>query len=357
MDFWLKLLSYTLPAGRVFGVPLRVHWLMLVTLPLFLGPVAVAGGATGLGAGVTLFLILYGSILFHELGHAWGMRLVGCEAEEIWLTPIGGVAYGGGGDISPRTELIVVGLGPAASALLALMGWITTKTLAAFIPDAPLIARIAAGGLLGFNLMLLLFNMLLPVLPLDGARLVRAAFSLRHHPNKVTYYMANVGLGTCLLLFFASLFNVSLPFVGSIGGLLLLVLLMGAFTCWQTLRALPDSNVYRTQDSWGSHVHYADDEAMAQVRARFRGILPPQRRGAASGPIVSVGRPRRPERAGTQEPARVVTAIPAPERIDDTKLLRDLMREAADAEDFKMAQRIKARLAELEQRGEGTRGR
>ncbi len=312
MDFWLKLLNYTLPAGRVFGIPLRVHWLMLVTLPLFLGPVAVAGGVTGFAAGATLFAILYASILFHELGHAWGMRLVGCEAESIWLTPIGGVAYGGGGDISPRTELIVVGLGPAASALLALLGWIVSRTLAAFAPDAPLVLRVAGDGLLGFNLMLLLFNLLLPVLPLDGARLLRAAFSLRHHPNKVTFYLANVGLGTCFILFLASLLNIRLPFVGSIGGLLLLVLLMGAFTCWHALKVVADTNVYRSQDSWGDHVHYADEEAMAHVRSRFRGRLPAPGRPPAPGPIVSVGVPGRAPRARKSGPARVLAAIPPP---------------------------------------------
>lgn len=356
MDFWLKLLNYTLPAGRVFGVPLRVHWLMLVTLPLFLGPVAVAGGATGLAAGATLFVVLYGSILFHELGHAWGMKLVGSQAEEIWLTPIGGVAAGGGGDISPRTELIVVGLGPAASAALALLGWIMTKTIGAFVPDAPMVVRIATGGLLGFNLMLLAFNLFVPVLPLDGARLIRAAFSLRHHPNKVTYYVANVGLGTCFILFFASMLGISLPFIGSVGGLLLLILLMGAFTCWQTLRMLPDTNVYRTQDSWGDHVHYADDDAMAHVRTRFRGLMPSGGQ-TSRGPVVSVGKPVRTARPKPSGPARVLAAIPPPEKIDDPKLLRELMLEAADAEDFKMAQRIKARIAEIEARGEGTRGR
>ncbi len=344
--FWHHFLTYTLPAGRVMGIPLRIHWLMLITLPFFIMPFARAGGdlesrALSLSLGLIVLLVLYGSVLLHELGHAWGMYLVGSKAEEIHLTPIGGVAMGGGSDISPRAELIVVGLGPAVSAALALLGWGVTYAIAKSGVDLPILFRAFASALFRINLMLFLFNMLLPIFPLDGSKLIRAACSLKYNPQRVTYVMANLGLGLCVFLFVTGIFGVNLPLIGSVDGLLFLILILGGMTCWQTLTMLQHQYVYRTQDEWGDRVVFLDSQAMSYAKSRMPDFLKggsPKRKSAR---VVDVGRPQ-----------RVEHAVPNFEKITDQEVLRDMMRAAANAEDFVLAKRIKARIDELKAKAE-----
>lgn len=330
------------------GIPLRIHWLMLITLPFFIMPFARAGGDLGtramsLGIGLIVLLVLYGSVLLHELGHAWGMYLVGSKAEEIHLTPIGGVAVGGGSDISPRAELIVVGLGPAVSAALALIGWIATFAIAKSGADLPLLIDAFVMSLFRINLMLFLFNMLLPIFPLDGSKLIRAACSLKYNPQRVTYVMANLGLALCVVLFLTGIFGINLPYIGSVDGLLFLILILGGMTCWQTLTMLQHQYVYRTQDEWGDRVVFLDSESLSYARSRMPDFL----KGGASRPkrqsarVVDVGRP-----------GRVEHAVPNPDKITDTEVLREMMRAAANAEDFVLAKRIKARIDELKAKAE-----
>jgi len=344
--FWQNLLTYTLPAGRVLGIPLRIHWLMLITLPFFIMPFARSGGDLGtsamsLGIGLIVLLVLYGSVLLHELGHAWGMHLVGSKAEEIHLTPIGGVAMGGGSDISPRAELIVVGLGPAVSAALALVGWVATFGLSRSGLDVPLLVSAFATSLFRINLMLLLFNMLLPIFPLDGSKLIRALLSLKYNPQRVTYVIANLGLGLCVVLFLSGILGIHLPYIGSVDGLLFLILILGGMTCWQTLTMIQHQYVYRTQDEWGDRVVFLDSEAMSYAKSRMPGFLKggaPKRKSAR---VVEVGRAR-----------RVEHNVPNFEKITDQEVLRDMMRAAANAEDFVLAKRIKARIDELKAKAE-----
>src|SRR5687768_16992328 len=109
MKALMRVLTYSLPAGRILGIPLRINWLLLVFLPFIIAPyirMGELGGHWTLGLlfGVLFVLILYGSVLLHELGHCWGMRLVGNTVREIQLTPIGGIAVGEGPNASPRTE-------------------------------------------------------------------------------------------------------------------------------------------------------------------------------------------------------------------------------------------------------------
>src|SRR5688572_29397255 len=100
------LFSATLPAGRLFGIPLRVHVILVAFMvwtvvdqyhfaSLALGPI------WGILLVISSLAVTYLSILAHEFGHAWGHRLVGGRTEMILLTPIGGVAMGSGAEASP----------------------------------------------------------------------------------------------------------------------------------------------------------------------------------------------------------------------------------------------------------------
>lgn len=106
-------------------------------------------------------LILFASVLLHEIGHVLAARRLKIMVYEVELLPYGGVArmeelskFGG------TAEAVVAAAGPATSIALALL-------CSCFTDLSELIG-------IGFryNLIICLFN-LVPIIPLDGGRLVR----------------------------------------------------------------------------------------------------------------------------------------------------------------------------------------
>lgn len=372
MEFWLRILTYSLPAGRIMGIPLRINWLLLLYIPFLIGGMVrgvwgggAASSALVLGIGVIYFAVLYGSVLLHELGHAWGMHLVGESCQEIHLTPIGGLAIGGGGNHSPRTELIVVGLGPAVSAALALLGWGLLSLLDTLFGDTRgqgyFFAWALASSLYGINLMLFLFNMLMPIFPLDSAKIIRALLSLRFSPDHITYRMAHFGIGLGVVVLLASLFQIRLPGIGFAGPMLWLIALLGIQSCMYVLRALEVEQTYTTYDKWSSQPIYFDSDIIARAGQRFRSelgpfgrLVPGGRRTAArrarTQPVPIKGKVAVPVKSAPRKsktPTAVRLVVPDPERLTDPDEIRMLMDAAAEAEDFAMAARLKRRLREV----------
>jgi Zn-dependent protease len=159
--------SWSLSLGRVLGFPVDVHF----TLLLFLGGLLLFGGESfGLG-GLILALLLFASVLMHELGHSVVARWLGVPILGISLYPFGGMAKMAGMPRGPRGEIAIAIAGPLVS--LALAG--IFALLSGLFPGA-------VGGVLGFlariNGMLGLFN-LLPALPMDGGRVLRAWLAIR----------------------------------------------------------------------------------------------------------------------------------------------------------------------------------
>lgn len=115
-------------------------------------------------------MLVFGMVLLHELAHSAAARAAGLAVREIELLPFGGVArIDGLSTASPQVELAVAAAGPALSLALAAL----TGVVAAVVPAQAGVLRFAAQ----VNAMLGCFN-LLPGLPLDGGRMVRAALSL-----------------------------------------------------------------------------------------------------------------------------------------------------------------------------------
>lgn len=140
--------------SRWFGVRLRLHPLFSILL--------VISVLTG---HFLEMITLFGIVLIHELGHAAMAKQFGWRMREVQLTPFGGVATTDeDGSIPAREEAFVALAGPAMNALMigfAFLLWWTglwTHVWTMYFVKA--------------NLTLLLFN-LLPILPLDGGKLVR----------------------------------------------------------------------------------------------------------------------------------------------------------------------------------------
>jgi Zn-dependent protease len=167
-----------LKIGRLAGVPISIHplWLVIVALITWsLGstyyPDQVSGIAplAAYGLGLVSALLLFASILLHELGHAVVARRYGVEIEGIELWLLGGVAKMKGAAHQASEELRFALAGPAVTVVIASVFWLATAAMPASTPDA-VTALLAYQALI--NTAILVFNML-PAFPLDGGRVLR----------------------------------------------------------------------------------------------------------------------------------------------------------------------------------------
>lgn len=157
--------------GRLFGIPLYIHWTFWI-LPLWV--ILAHGGAAPLFFLSVLFT-LFGCVVLHELGHALAARGFGIRTRDITLYPIGGVARLERMSEKPGEELAIAVAGPAvnvvlagAFALIKAMGTLSSPTV---FPHT-LLAEFL-GALIKLNLGMVIFNMI-PAFPLDGGRVFRA---------------------------------------------------------------------------------------------------------------------------------------------------------------------------------------
>ena len=145
--------------GSMFGFPIEINLSFLMLLAL----VFLAFGGI---AGVVIVCLAFASVLLHELGHALVARHLGVRISGIELGFFGGAAKMVELPRTANHELAIAAAGPAVSLALAGLG----LGLGA-LTHVPLIAW------LGWtNLILALFN-LIPALPMDGGRILRAALT------------------------------------------------------------------------------------------------------------------------------------------------------------------------------------
>jgi Zn-dependent protease len=187
--------------GRLAGIPIGVQplWLAIVALITWsLGavyyPDQVPGIAPGsaYALGLLSALLLFASILLHELGHSLVARRHGVEIEEIDLWLLGGVARMKGYPKTAGDELRFALAGPAVTLAIALAFGVVALALPASAPDA---LRAVVSYQLFINSAILVFN-LLPAFPLDGGRVARALIWRRRGDlSRATATAAAIGRG------------------------------------------------------------------------------------------------------------------------------------------------------------------
>lgn len=167
------------PSFRIGDIEVRVHtsWFLIFALVTF----SLGAGyfprthpevstASHWIAGFAASLLFFASILLHELSHAWTAKAAGIPVPSITLFLFGGVSQLDREADDPATELRVAVMGPLASFALAAAFW----GLHALVPEgAPVLLGATLLYLSWINLALGIFN-LLPGLPLDGGRVLRA---------------------------------------------------------------------------------------------------------------------------------------------------------------------------------------
>lgn len=203
--------SWSIPAGRIFGVELRIHLTFLFLLLFVWLTESTSRGTASPGRGLALVGMIFGCVVLHELGHALASTHAGIPAKAIILLPIGGVTLldDTQQSIQPgapawKRDIRIALAGPLVNLLLAL---VTGSVLLSVAPEVQLWAKPyihssnLPRSLVWINLGLALFN-LLPAYPMDGGRVLRALFSRRMDPVHATRRAVSIGqtLATVFML-------------------------------------------------------------------------------------------------------------------------------------------------------------
>jgi Zn-dependent protease len=223
-------IAWSIPFGRLFGIVLRMHVLFpFVALGQVLHaylykpyPEYVPIPYVWLDV-LILMLILFVSVLWHELGHCFAARSVGGEANEILLWPLGGLATVEVPN-RPRAHFLVAAAGPAFNLILCVLAVLLLLVLAEKPLQAPwnplpggfpfrngdgLVSMTAYSGatldldpvrspavwaarFFWVNWFLALLNIILVGFPLDGGRMLQAALwpSMGYHHSMQTAVFA-----------------------------------------------------------------------------------------------------------------------------------------------------------------------
>jgi len=160
--------------GSILGIPLFIDrsWfiiLVLITLANGLNPDwQMQWGELAWVMGFAMALLLFGSVLLHELGHSVAAKLQGIGVNSITLFLFGGIASIDRESKTPWNALKVAIAGPLVSFGLFLL-------LSGLVQVSPLPApiRLVLVNVAYINLVLTLFN-LIPGLPLDGGQVLKA---------------------------------------------------------------------------------------------------------------------------------------------------------------------------------------
>ena len=236
---------------NIFGFPVRVHPGFFI-LPVVLGA-SGAGQAENPGAMILIYIIvLFVSILVHELGHAIAFRYYRIPSR-IVLYWMGGLAipessvWGGKSRLTPYQQIVVSLAGPFAGfilaaltvgVVLALNGKLVFMWGGMFPLLIPNMLGTAVEGnqsvfillysSLFFNLIWGAFN-LMPVLPLDGGQVSRELCTL-HSPHNGLKIALMISVGVGGVLAFLGFVNKD-HFVGILFAIL-------AIQSWQTLQQM-----------------------------------------------------------------------------------------------------------------------
>ncbi|MEM0981518.1 MAG: site-2 protease family protein [Cyanobacteria bacterium P01_H01_bin.58] len=160
--------------GSILGIPLYLDtsWFVIVLLVTFVygsNPVWQSNwGAVSWAIGLAMALLLFASVLLHELGHSLVAQSQGIQVNSITLFLFGGIAAIEQESKTPGQAFQVAIAGPLVSFGLYLVLTLFLTTVAVPPTVTVLLANVAR-----INLVLTLFN-LIPGLPLDGGQVLKA---------------------------------------------------------------------------------------------------------------------------------------------------------------------------------------
>lgn len=212
--------SKSLRLARVGGVDIFIHvsWLFIAGLVLlgFWGRIATDhpdfGDAQAFALALAGAVVFFGSVLIHELAHAFMARRRGIDVKGITLYLFGGATEADASSRSPADEFVVAIVGPLTSFLLAGLLALAGLATASLVDPIPEMLNYLAL----INVILGLFN-LAPGLPLDGGRVFRSiAWAVTGDFARATRAATATGVAVGYLLMTVGLVMV---WQGNFGGL------------------------------------------------------------------------------------------------------------------------------------------
>ena len=210
---------HNIPVGRVLGIPIGLDYSWFVIFGLLTWMLAgsyypaefknwpplmywLVGAATA--------LMLFVSVLLHELGHSVVALRYNIPVRSITLFLFGGVAQIGAEPPSAVAEFLIAIAGPLVSLTLAAVFYAVEPLVAGMEPLLGLVKYLAY-----INLALVLFN-LIPGYPLDGGRVFRAiVWAITKNMRRATLIAANVGRFFAMVFIFVGVWQM---FSGNFGG-------------------------------------------------------------------------------------------------------------------------------------------
>ncbi|HEY3245937.1 MAG TPA: site-2 protease family protein [Phycisphaerae bacterium] len=241
-------INWSFAIGRMWGITIRVHLLLLLALLPLIDHALKARQHTPLSTGLAYafgsFAMLFVLVLIHEFGHCFGARYVGGEADEVLLWPLGGLAMVSPPH-NPRAHLITAICGPVVHPIFCVLSaglliWLTERTgavplnpLHPFDPIAPDVylttAQVWVAYFFGLNYVMLLFN-LVPMFPLDGGRIFQALLWPRLGFVRSMELASGIGMFGAMAL---GIFGVLAQAWNALG-----IAVFGYITCWHTRQSI-----------------------------------------------------------------------------------------------------------------------
>ena len=185
--------------GSIFGIPIELHITFLLLLLIF----SIFGFIP-----LLVIVLLFVSVLVHELAHSLVGRHYGAKIKKITLLPIGGVSQMEA--IPKGHEFAIAVIGPVTSIVLGILlflfgslfglnmyfdlNWIQLGSFKDIV-------RIV----MSLNFLLGLFN-IIPAFPMDGGRVLRAFLATKMEYLKATEISVRIGQGLAIVFAFVGVF-------------------------------------------------------------------------------------------------------------------------------------------------------
>ncbi len=238
--------------ARVFGITVQVHIFFLIYIAIELLRAALTGGLVFWWCLGDLAM-LFGLVFLHELGHCFGARSTGGTADNVLMWPLGGLAY-----VSPphrpTAHLITAIAGPmvnvllgaiAAAVLVVKTGSIDVLPLTPFVlspPPSP--ALLSLWGTAWFwvvlffhvNYTMAVFNLCMPVYPLDGGQVLQSILWHRMSYGRSMRIATTVGMVGAVVFGCIGLFTQNFLLLG--------IAIFGYITCQQQRQSVASEDSF-----------------------------------------------------------------------------------------------------------------
>jgi Zn-dependent protease/CBS domain-containing protein len=206
----------SLKIGKIFGIPILIHWTFLLVIPLFawiigteillttglietvfgipINTSLITSGYNPYILGAIITIGLFVGVLIHEMAHSVLAMHRGIKINSITLLIFGGISSMEEETPDPRIEFPMALVGPITSLIVGLVSLGFMYLFSFVITDPPLRGLLVyTFGYLGLlNVFLFAFN-LLPAFPMDGGRVLRAWLARRMSLPRATKIASDVG--------------------------------------------------------------------------------------------------------------------------------------------------------------------